>query len=64
MAVARALAEHRRTRVVGLVTSGLPYDEAAAEVGHANRSGAHKAFNRAFADRERQAGQQTWRADV
>lgn len=32
MAVAKALTEHRRTRVVELVTSGLSYEEAAAEV--------------------------------
>lgn len=40
MAVARALTEPRCTRVVELVTSGLPYEEAAAKVGYRSRSAA------------------------
>lgn len=55
MAIARALTEHRRTRVVELVTSGLSYEEAAAEVGYRSRSAAWKAFHRALADREADA---------
>lgn len=55
MAVAKALTEHRRTRVVELVTSGLSYEQAAAEVGYASRSAAWKAFHRALADREAEA---------
>ena len=55
MAVAKALTEHRRTRVVELVTSGLSYEEAAAEVGYRCRSAAWKAFHRALADREAEA---------
>ena len=55
MAVAKALTEHRRTRVVVLVTSGLSYEEAAAEVGYRSRSAAWKAFHRALAAREAEA---------
>jgi hypothetical protein len=55
MAVAKALTEHRRTRVVELVTSGLSYEQAAAEVGYRSRSAAWKAFHRALADREVEA---------
>ena len=55
MAVAKALTEHRRTRVVELVTSGLSYEQAAAEVGFRSRSAAWKAFHRALADREADA---------
>jgi hypothetical protein len=55
MAVAKALTEHRRTRVVELVTSGLSYEQAAVEVGYRSRSAAWKAFHRALADREADA---------
>ena len=41
--------------MVELVTSGLSYEEAAAEVGFRSRSAAWKAFHKALADREADA---------
>lgn len=45
----RAQVMERRTRVVELASAGLDYDEIAAELGYANRSGAGKAHQRALA---------------
>lgn len=55
MALARAQTAFRRTRVVELVANGANYDEAAQEVGYANRSGAYKAYWKAMGDREAEA---------
>ena len=44
----RAEVMERRTRVVELANAGLDYDEIAAELGCANRSGAWKAHQRAL----------------
>lgn len=48
----RAQVMERRTQVVELASAGLDYDEIAAQLGYANRSGAWKAHQRALATKQ------------